>query len=46
MDELETIGVLAKHEEVGIVVEHVSPCFVKNPSGSFRLVTAINSIAD
>jgi hypothetical protein len=46
MDELEDLGVLARPEEVGVVVEHVSPSFlVKKPNGDYRLVTAFNSVA-
>lgn len=46
MDELEDLGVLARPEDVGIVVEHVSPSFlVKKANGDHRLVTAFNSIA-
>jgi len=46
MDELEELGVLARPEEVGVVVEHVSPSFlVKKANGDFRLVTAFNSVA-
>jgi hypothetical protein len=45
MDELERNGVLAKPEDVGTVIEHVSPSFlVKKSSGGFRLVTAFNNI--
>ena len=47
MDELEDLGVLARPEDIGINVEHVSPSFlVKKPnSGDYRLVTAFNSVA-
>ena len=46
MDELESMGVLAKPDEVGVTVEHVSPSFlVKKPMGGTRLVTAFNNIA-
>jgi hypothetical protein len=45
MDELEALGVLAKPEDAGVVVEHVSPSFlVKKDGGGHRLVTAFNSI--
>ncbi len=47
MDELECMGVLAKPEDLGIIVEHVSPSFlVRKPSGGTRLVTAFNNIAN
>ena len=46
MDELEALGVLAKPEEFGVLVETVSPSFlVKKPSGGSRLVTAFNTIS-
>ena len=46
MDELEEMGVLAKPESVGVVVEYSSPSFlVKKPDDSHRLVTAFNTIA-
>ena len=45
MDELEHLGILAKPEEVGVTIEHVSPSFlVKKIDGSDRLVTAFNTI--
>jgi hypothetical protein len=45
MDELERMGVLAKPEDVGITIEYSSPSFlVKKPDGSYRLVTAFNTI--
>ena len=45
MDELESLGVLAKPEDVGVTIEHVSPSFlVHKPDGSYRLVTAFNAI--
>lgn len=45
MDELECLGVLAKPEDVGVTVEHVSPSFlVHKPDGTHRLVTAFNAI--
>ena len=46
IDELESLGVLAKPEDVDVIVEHVSPSFlVKKPGGSTRLVTAFTHIA-
>ena len=45
MDVLEHLGVLAKPDEVGVTVEHVSPSFlVKKEDNSYRLVTAFNTI--
>jgi hypothetical protein len=45
MDELESIGVLARPEDVGITVEYSSPSFlVKKEDGTHRLVTAFNTI--
>lgn len=45
MDELEDMGVLAKPEDLGIVVEYSSPSFlVKKPDNSERVVTAFNTI--
>jgi hypothetical protein len=45
MDQLEKNGVLAKPEDVGVIVEYVSPSFlIKKPSGGYRLVTAFNTI--
>lgn len=47
MDELEMQGVLAKPEDIGVTVEHVSPSFlVKKPSGGSRLVTSFTSIGN
>ena len=44
-DELENLGVMAKPEDVGVIVEHVSPSFlVKKPSGDYRLVTNFSHI--
>ena len=46
-DELERLGVFVRPEDVGIVVEHVSPSFlVKKPSGGHRLVTAFTTIGE
>ena len=46
MDELEQLGVLARPEDLGVKIEHVSPSFlVKKPDGTHRLVTAFNNIA-
>ena len=46
MDELKHLGVLAKPEDLNIIMEHVSPSFlVKKPGGGSRLVTAFNGIA-
>ena len=46
MDDLEKIGVLAKPEDVGVVVEHVSPSFlVPKPSGGERCVTSFVGLA-
>ena len=47
MDELECLDVLAKPEEVGVTIEHISPSFlVPKPKGGSRLVTAFNSIGN
>ena len=44
-DELDSQGVFVRPEDVGVVVEHVSPSFlVRKPSGGHRLVTAFTSI--
>ncbi len=46
-DELERQGVFARPEEVGVVVEHVSPSFlVRKANGGFRLVTAFTTIGE
>ena len=46
-DELEGDGVMCRPEDVGIVVEHVSPSFLVNKSkGGFRLVTNFTSLID
>lgn len=47
-DELESQGVFARPEDVGVVVEHVSPSFlVRKSSGQgYRLVTAFTSLAE
>lgn len=45
-DKLEQLGVLAKPEDIGVVVEYVSPSFlVDKPNGDKRLVTAFNGLA-
>ena len=45
-DDLENLGVLAKPEEVGVVVENVSPSFlVDKPGGGKRFVTSFIGIA-
>ena len=44
-DKLESLGVLAKPEDVGVDVQFASPSFlVKKPNGSFRFVTAFNEL--
>ena len=46
-DELESQGVFARPEDVGVEVEHVSPSFlVKKSSGGVRLVTNFTSLID
>ena len=46
-DELEGEGVFARPEDVGVVVEHVSPSFlVAKSSGGHRLVTNFASLLD
>ena len=46
-DELESQAVFARPEDVGVIVEHVSPSFlVRKSSGGFRLVTAFTSLAE
>ena len=45
MDDLETIGVLRKPEELGISVEYVNPPFlIKKPNGKYRLVTTFADV--
>ena len=45
-DKLEQLGVLARPEDVGVVVKVVSPSFlVKKPDGGHRFVTAFNSLS-
>ena len=45
-DDLETAGVFAKPEDIGIDVEYLNMCFlVKKPNGLFRLVTSFGEIA-
>lgn len=44
-DELESLGVFARPEDVGIVVEYLNVSFlVKKSSGAFRLVTAFADV--
>ena len=44
-DTLEELGVMARPEDLGIVVEHVSPSFlVKKTNGDHRLVTNFSNI--
>ena len=44
-DELESLGVFRKPEDLGIVVEYVNPSFLVNkPGGGTRLVTDFSSI--
>ena len=46
MDKLEELGVLAKPEDVGVFVKHISSSFlVKKPSGEHCLVTAFTDLA-
>ena len=47
-DELESQGVFARPEDVGVVVQHVSPSFLvrKSNGNGYRLVTAFTSIAE
>ena len=45
-DHLESLGVFAKPEDIGVVAEYVNPSFlVKKPSGGFRLVTSFGEVA-
>ena len=45
-DSLESIGVFAKPEDVGVHVEYVNPSFlVKKSDGGFRLVTSFGEVA-
>ena len=45
MDKLESLGVLAVPEQLGITVEYLNPSFlVKKPDSSWRLVTAFNEV--
>ena len=45
-NELETIGVFKKLEDLGITVEYLNPSFlVKKGSGDFRLLTAFSQVA-
>ena len=44
-DELESIGVFARPEQIGVTVEYVNLSFlVKKPTGGFRLVTAFADV--
>ena len=44
-DELESIGIFKRPEEVGVVAEYLNPSFlVKKPNGGFRLVTAFADV--
>ena len=44
-DELESIGVFAQQEEIGVTVEYFNLSFlVKKPTGGFRLVTAFADV--
>ena len=47
-DELEANGVFARPEDVGVVVENVSPSFLvrKSSGNGYRLVTAFTSMAE
>ena len=46
-DKLESLGVLAKPEDVGVDVQFASPSFLtKNPDGSHRFVTAFNELGE
>ena len=46
MDHMEDLGVLAKPEEVGVIVEIISPGFlIKKPGGGYRYVTSFNGLA-
>ena len=45
-DELESLGVFAKPENVGVQVEYLNPCFlVAKPRGGHRLVTDFGEVA-
>ncbi|XP_062568793.1 uncharacterized protein LOC134230943 [Saccostrea cucullata] len=44
-DELESIGVFKRPEDIGITAEYVNPSFlIKKPNGGFRLVTAFADV--
>ena len=46
-DELEAQGYFSRPEDIGVIVEHVSPSFlVRKNNGGFRLVTAFTSLAE
>ena len=45
-DELETLGVFSKPEDINVVAEYLNPSFlIKKPSGGFRLVTSFGEVA-
>ena len=45
-DEIESMGVLVKPEEMGVKVRYASPSFlVKKPDSSYRMVTAFNQLS-
>lgn len=45
-NELESMGVFQKPEDVGVTVEYLNPSFiVKEGSGGFRLVNAFSEVA-
>lgn len=44
-DEFEKLGIFARPEDLGVVVEYLNPSFlVKKASGDFRLVTAFSDV--
>ena len=44
-DELESMGVFKRPEDLGITVEYLNPSFlIKKPNGSYRLVTAFTDV--
>ena len=44
-DELEELGVLAKPEDLGIVVQHASPSLLVKEGNKRRLVTTFNDLS-
>ena len=45
LDELESLGVIRRPEDVGVCVEYLNPSFlVKKPKGGYRLVTAFAEV--